>query len=154
MKTSAFPATLGKPLTRKPEHSPQLSRVPLSVAVCEIRKRFCGHQWQTTRWTRQWSLHYRALKYRLGGQGKSPNKTAALHRHLTCGSYNFISKGKTPSAIQNFPEGYIIIGQVEALWFYPGEQVQKYTQSKHTIKPGRTILAHTSAYQKTGVLGF
>lgn len=29
-----------------------------------------------------------------------------------------------------------------------------HTESKHTTKLGRTILAHTSAYQKTGLFGF
>lgn len=42
-----------------------------------------------------------------GNEGK---QTVALHCLLTCGLQDFISKGKTHSAIQNFPEGYIITG--------------------------------------------
>lgn len=43
-------------------------------------------------------------------EGKEGKQTAAPQCLLNCGLEDFISKGKTPSAIQNFPEGSIIIG--------------------------------------------
>lgn len=38
-------------------------------------------------------------------KGKEGKQTAAPHCLLNCGLEDFISKGKTPGAIQNFPEG-------------------------------------------------
>lgn len=69
-----------------------------------------------------------------GEKGKKRGKqTVVLHCLLTCGLQDFISKGKIPNAIQNFPEGYIITWQVEAMWFYPGKQVKGYAHEANIL---------------------
>lgn len=76
------------------------------MVIYEIRKDSVLTGGDATGWTRWLSLHRHAANFLNYRQGKP----AVPHCLLTCGLQDFNSKGKTPNAIQNLPEGYIVIG--------------------------------------------
>lgn len=109
------------------------------------------------RWTRQWSLHSHApsfLKYRLGRRGRGQtNSGSSLSPNLWFVGFHL--QGENSQCNSKLPWGlhhYRVGGSCVVLSWKASQGI--HTQSKHTIKLGRTILAHTAGWQKTELLAF